>query len=198
MTTTTRRPARPASSATSARPAATPPRAGTATTSAPGTWSRSTATAIRSAAAAWALQRRRGSRRTSPRTAKPCTLAYWHTPLYSSGSHGNNAGGQASVAGALRQRRRARPERSRPRLRAFRAAERRRRPRHREGHQGVHRRHRRPLPACPRRDAPAEQRGRDDTTFGVLDLKLNAAGYDWQFVPVPGSSFTDSGSAACH
>jgi acid phosphatase type 7 len=38
----------------------------------------------------------------------------------------------------------------------------------------------------------------NDTTFGVLKLTLNAAGYDWQFVPVAGASFTDSGSAACH
>jgi len=38
---------------------------------------------------------------------------------------------------------------------------------------------------------------RNDATFGVLKLTLNATGYDWQFVPVAGSSFTDSGSAAC-
>ena len=39
---------------------------------------------------------------------------------------------------------------------------------------------------------------RDDQTFGVLKLSLKADGYDWQFVGVPGSSFADSGSAACH
>jgi len=38
----------------------------------------------------------------------------------------------------------------------------------------------------------------NDTTFGVLDLKLNAAGYDWSFIPVAGASYTDSGSSACH
>jgi hypothetical protein len=37
------------------------------------------------------------------------------------------------------------------------------------------------------------------TTFGVLRLTLHAnATYDWQFLPVPGSSFTDSGTASCH
>jgi hypothetical protein len=39
---------------------------------------------------------------------------------------------------------------------------------------------------------------RDDKTFGVLKLSLKPDGYDWQFVGVPGSSFADSGSAACH
>jgi len=39
---------------------------------------------------------------------------------------------------------------------------------------------------------------RDDKTFGVLKLSLRPDGYDWQFVGVPGSSFADSGSAACH
>ncbi|UCF75907.1 MAG: metallophosphoesterase [Betaproteobacteria bacterium] len=39
---------------------------------------------------------------------------------------------------------------------------------------------------------------RDDKTYGVLKLSLNADGYDWQFVGVPGSLFSDSGSAACH
>jgi acid phosphatase type 7 len=39
---------------------------------------------------------------------------------------------------------------------------------------------------------------RDSTTFGVLALVLHPAGYDWEFVPEAGSSFRDSGSAACH
>ncbi len=33
---------------------------------------------------------------------------------------------------------------------------------------------------------------------GVLKLTLSATGYSWQFVPVAGSSFTDSGSSNCH
>jgi acid phosphatase type 7 len=39
---------------------------------------------------------------------------------------------------------------------------------------------------------------RDDTTFGVLKLTLRADRYDWEFVPVAGSTFTDSGSTSCH
>ena len=39
---------------------------------------------------------------------------------------------------------------------------------------------------------------RASTTFGVLALTLHPGGYDWQFVPQAGGSFTDSGSTACH
>ena len=39
---------------------------------------------------------------------------------------------------------------------------------------------------------------RDNSTFGVLELTLHATSYDWQFVPVAGQSFTDSGSGNCH
>ena len=40
----------------------------------------------------------------------------------------------------------------------------------------------------------------DSKTFGVLKLTLHANSYDWQFVPIAGSSFTDSSSSsvACH
>ena len=36
------------------------------------------------------------------------------------------------------------------------------------------------------------------TTFGVLKLTLGAGTYSWQFAPVAGQSFTDSGSGTCH
>jgi hypothetical protein len=39
---------------------------------------------------------------------------------------------------------------------------------------------------------------RDNSTFGVLKLTLRADGYDWEFVPIAGSAFTDSGSTNCH
>ena len=35
-------------------------------------------------------------------------------------------------------------------------------------------------------------------TFGVLKLTLRPGGYDWQYVPITGDSFTDSGSGTCH
>jgi hypothetical protein len=39
---------------------------------------------------------------------------------------------------------------------------------------------------------------RNSSTYGVLKLTLHTNGYDWQFVPVTGSTFIDSGSADCH
>ncbi len=38
----------------------------------------------------------------------------------------------------------------------------------------------------------------DDTSYGVLKLILRPSGYDWEFIPAVGSTFTDSGSAECH
>ena len=39
---------------------------------------------------------------------------------------------------------------------------------------------------------------RNSDAFGVLKLTLRADGYDWQFIPEAGKSFTDSGSGTCH
>jgi len=39
---------------------------------------------------------------------------------------------------------------------------------------------------------------RNNDTFGFLKLTLHPSSYDWQFVPEPGKTFTDSGSTACH
>jgi hypothetical protein len=38
---------------------------------------------------------------------------------------------------------------------------------------------------------------RDDNTYGVLKFTLHPASYEWQFIPVAGQTFTDSGSAQC-
>jgi hypothetical protein len=39
---------------------------------------------------------------------------------------------------------------------------------------------------------------RNAGTFGVLELTLKPAGYDWRFVPEPGKAFADTGSGVCH
>jgi hypothetical protein len=39
---------------------------------------------------------------------------------------------------------------------------------------------------------------RNSGTAGVLVLKLHPASFDWQFVPVPGKTFTDAGTRAVH
>ncbi len=38
----------------------------------------------------------------------------------------------------------------------------------------------------------------NDNTWGVLKLTLHPAGYSWDFIPVEGQKFTDSGSDTCH
>jgi 3',5'-cyclic AMP phosphodiesterase CpdA len=38
----------------------------------------------------------------------------------------------------------------------------------------------------------------DDETYGVLELTLHPKRYEWEFVPVEGESFTDSCAAQCH
>jgi Calcineurin-like phosphoesterase len=39
---------------------------------------------------------------------------------------------------------------------------------------------------------------RNANTFGVLKLRLSPGKYTWQFIPVPGGNFKDSGSGTCH
>jgi len=39
---------------------------------------------------------------------------------------------------------------------------------------------------------------RNSAAWGVLQVTLHATSYDWQFLPVAGQSFTDSGTQACH
>jgi len=39
---------------------------------------------------------------------------------------------------------------------------------------------------------------RDNTSHGVLRLDLSPGSYSWQFIPVEGDSFTDSGTDTCH
>lgn len=39
---------------------------------------------------------------------------------------------------------------------------------------------------------------REGHTYGVLKLTLSTTSYTWQFVPVAGSSYTDTGSGTCH
>jgi hypothetical protein len=39
---------------------------------------------------------------------------------------------------------------------------------------------------------------RNANTFGVLKLTLHPSSYEWKFVPVAGKTFTDSGTKSCH
>jgi acid phosphatase type 7 len=44
----------------------------------------------------------------------------------------------------------------------------------------------------------ANSEAHNDDAYGVLKLTLRPQGYDWQFVPGEGETFTDTGSAQCH
>ncbi len=35
-------------------------------------------------------------------------------------------------------------------------------------------------------------------TYGILAVTLHPHSFDWRFIPEPGSTFTDSGTQACH
>jgi len=38
----------------------------------------------------------------------------------------------------------------------------------------------------------------NQSTFGVLKMTLSSTSYTWQFIPISGSTFSDSGSGSCH
>src|SRR5215469_9149252 len=127
-----------------------------------------------------------------------CTAAYWHKPLFSSGSrHGNDlevkafwedlyaAHADLVLNGHDHDYERFAPEDPNGRADAARGI--------REFVVGTggksHRPFGSPLPTSEMRNAD---------TFGVLKLTLHAQGYDWEFVPEAGKSFRDWGSGSCH
>ncbi len=44
----------------------------------------------------------------------------------------------------------------------------------------------------------ANSEAKDASTWGVLKLTLRASSYDYAFVPIAGQTFTDAGSGSCH
>jgi hypothetical protein len=126
-----------------------------------------------------------------------CTLAYWHHPRFSSGPHGDDstydafwrtlydAGADVVLAGHDHDYERFAPQN--PSGQSD--------PDHgiREFVVGTGGRETRPF-AGVRPNSEA----RDDRDLGVLRLRLRADGYDWEFLPVPGATFTDRGSDGCH
>jgi hypothetical protein len=43
----------------------------------------------------------------------------------------------------------------------------------------------------------ANSQVRNNTANGVLKFTLHPTSYDWEFIPIAGQSFTDSGSTQC-
>jgi hypothetical protein len=131
-------------------------------------------------------------------TTQPCTLAYWHHARFSSSSnHGNqsqteplwvalyDAGAEIVVSGHDHTYERFAPQTSTGAADAGSGI--------REfvvgtggtGHYGF---------GSPEPNSEV----RNNDSFGVLQLTLGPGTYAWEFVPVAGASFTDSGSGSCH
>jgi uncharacterized protein YjdB len=131
-------------------------------------------------------------------STKTCTIAYWHHPRFSSGaSHGSStmsagafqalydAGADIVIVGHDHEYERfapqtpsAAPDPARG-IREFVVG---------TGGAGLYS-FATPLP---------NSEVRDNTSHGVLKLTLSDGSYTWQFIPVAGDSFTDSGSGTCH
>jgi len=127
-----------------------------------------------------------------------CTLAYWHKPLFSSGSaHGNDltmkplwdalyqANADVVVNGHDHDYERFAPQTPDGAPDPRRGI--------REFVVGTGGKSHRPFS-----EAKRNSEVRDVTAFGVLKLTLKSKSYDWQFIPEEGKTFTDSGSGACH
>ncbi len=129
-----------------------------------------------------------------------CTLAYWHHPLYTSGSHyqdvdeqyvkplfqllyNNNA--ELVLNGHDHDYERFAPQDANGKADAARGV--------REIVVGTGGRD---LDGF--RITSPNVESRNSQTFGVIKLTLHASSYDWQFVPEAGQTWTDSGSTNCH
>jgi Calcineurin-like phosphoesterase len=126
-----------------------------------------------------------------------CTVAMWHHPLYSSGEHGDDtsmrhlwktlydAGADVVLGGHDHTYERFAPQNA-------------------DGEKDPERGIRefvvgtggRSLYEFESIDRDSEVR--NNTTLGVLKLTLHPDSYDWEFVPVEGGTFRDSGSGRCH
>jgi hypothetical protein len=131
-------------------------------------------------------------------STKSCTIAYWHHPRFSSGSnHGSStqsagvwqalydAGAEIVISGHDHEYERFAPQTPSAGADPARGI--------REfivgtGGAGLYS-FATPLP---------NSEVRDNTSFGVLKLTLSAGSYTWEFIPIAGDSFTDSGSGTCH
>jgi hypothetical protein len=129
--------------------------------------------------------------------AAACTLAYWHHPRFSSGQHGNNtsssvfwqdlynANADVVLNGHDHLYERFGPQNPSAGFDSARGI--------REFIVGTGGRN-----SYSFTSVQPNSEVRQSGTFGVLKLTLHANGYEWQFVPEAGKTFTDTGSANCH
>ena len=126
-----------------------------------------------------------------------CTLAYWHHPRFSSGLHGSDdaydgfwrllfsAGADIVLVAHDHHYERFAPQTPDAKLDERRGIT--------QFVVGTGGRSHYPT-AFPRPNSLV----RNASTFGVLALTLHPTSFDWRFVPVTGSRFSDTGRAVCH
>jgi acid phosphatase type 7 len=129
-------------------------------------------------------------------TGKPCILAYWHRPRFSSGSHGGSTsvlalwralhGAGADVVLSAHDHDYERFALQNPSGQADAGGI-------REFVVGTG-----GASHSSFSSIAANSQVRNAATFGVLKLTLRTSGYEWKFVPEAGGTFTDSGSTRCH
>jgi hypothetical protein len=131
-------------------------------------------------------------------SSKDCTIAYWHQPLFSSGDvHGStdickplwqalhDAGAEIVICGHDHEYERFAPQDANGvadptnGIREFVVG---------TGGAGLY------SIATPIANSEAH----NANTFGVLKLTLGSGTYSWQFIPIAGQTYTDSGSGTCH
>ncbi|MGH8974535.1 MAG: metallophosphoesterase family protein, partial [Acidimicrobiia bacterium] len=126
-----------------------------------------------------------------------CTVALWHHPRFSSGSHGNDLsvqplwnalyeyGAELVLNGHDHTYERFAPQRPDGTLDNAHGI--------REFVIGTGGR-----PLYSFNAIKPNSEARNNTVFGVLRLTLRSGSYDFRFVPEAGGTYTDSGSASCH
>jgi hypothetical protein len=126
-----------------------------------------------------------------------CTLAYFHHPLFSSGQHGNQtkmrptwdalyaANAELVLSGHDHDYERFAPQKPDGTLDSSRGI--------REFVVGTGGKELRSFATFK-----ANSEMRNANTYGVLKLTLHPTSYEWNFVPVAGRTFTDSGTTSCH
>jgi hypothetical protein len=126
-----------------------------------------------------------------------CTLAYWHHPRFSSGLHGDDpnfdgfwralyaAGADVVLVGHDHNYERFAPQDAQGRADPARGL--------RQFVVGTGGHSLRPFGVI--RPNSVARNSRD---YGVLEMTLRPTGYDWEFLPAAGGTFTDRGSATCH
>ncbi len=129
---------------------------------------------------------------------RTCTLAYWHHPLFSSGQNGNSghmlptwqilydAGVDVILNGHDHSYERFAPQSPTRAPEADRGM--------REFVVGTGGRNLTPFPTIQ-----PNSEVRDNTSFGVLRMRLHQVSYEWQFVSIPGmGGLADHGTGLCH